>query len=398
MWGGLLEATPCIFLPMVAVVPFLALLLTANPAAAQASKTFAQVAREADAARSSDQGQRAIDLYREGLKLRPAWSEGWWGLGTLLYDQDRFPEAEAAFQRFVATTSKPAPAYAFLGLCEYETKDYGQSLHHFRAWASHGWAGTSELIDVAMFHFGLLLARDGRFIEALYLLTTEVQRRGRSPALAEAMGLASLRMRSLPGDYPAEQREIVWLAGNSAVYAALPPNDFARADEFALRLLARYEKTANVHYYVGTLRGFEGKKEEAEKEFRRELELSPQHVGALLELARIDVEADRLPEGEEFAKRAVDLEPKNPETHHIFGRILLATDRVEEGAKELEAAKQLAPDGATIRSHLAMAYFRLGRKEEAKTEMAAFSELKAKEGVMVPPAEKIKPAKRPGQE
>src|SRR5437588_139353 len=156
MWGGLSEATPCIFLPMVAVVPFLALLLTANPAAAQASKTFAQVAREADASRSSDQGQRAIDLYREGLKLRPAWSEGW--------------------------------------------------------------AGTSELIDVAMFHFGLLLARDGRFIEALYLLTTEVQRRGRSPALAEAMGLASLRMRSLPGDYPAEQREIVWLAGNSAVY------------------------------------------------------------------------------------------------------------------------------------------------------------------------------------
>ncbi len=66
--------------------------------------------------------------------------------------------------------------------------------------------------------------------------------------------------------------------------------------------------------------------------------------------------------------------------------------------KELEAAKQLAPDGATIRSHLAMAYFRLGRKEEAKAEMTAFSELKAKEGVMVPPAERITPEKRPGPE
>src|SRR5437899_985805 len=118
MWGGLDEATPCIFLPMVAVVAFLALLVTANPTTAQSSRSFEQVAREADVARTFDQGQRAIDLYQEGLKIRPSWSEGWWDLGSLLYDEDRFPEAETAFRRFVAATRKPAPAYAFLGLCE----------------------------------------------------------------------------------------------------------------------------------------------------------------------------------------------------------------------------------------------------------------------------------------
>ena len=378
---------------MAAVVPFLALLLAATSATAQANRTFEQVRREADAARSSDQGQRAVDLYQEALKLRPGWSEGWWDLGSLFYDQDRFPQAEAAFRRYVASTRKPGPAYAFLGLCEYETRDYEQALRHFRSWANHGWAGTPELTDVALFHFALLLTREGRFVEALYLLTTEVQRRGRNPALTDAMGLASLRMKNLPEDYPPEDREIVWLAGNSALYAALPPNDLARADEYAQRLLARYERTPNVHYYVGTLRGFEGKKEDAEKEFRRELELSPQHVGALIELARMDVEADRLAEGEEFAKQAVEVDPKNPETHHILGRLLLATDHVRESVKELETAKQLAPDAATIRSHLAMAYFRLGRKDEAKAEMAAFSELKSKEGVMAPAAEKLRSVK-----
>jgi tetratricopeptide (TPR) repeat protein len=398
LWGGLGEATPCIFLPMVAVVSFLALLLTANPATTQGSRTFDQIAREADAARTSDQGQRAIDLYQEGLKLRPSWSEGWWDLGSLFYDQDRFPEAEAAFRHFDAITRKPGPAFAFLGLCEYETQDYEQSLRHFRSWAASGWAGTPELTDVALFHFALLLTRDGRFIEALYLLTTEVQRRGRSPALAEAMGLASLRMKSLPHEYPAQQREMVWLAGNSALYAALPPNDFARADEFANRLIAHYDQTENVHYYVGTLRGFEGKKEDAEKEFRRELEISPQNVAAMLELARIDLEADHLPEAEEFAKRSVDLEPRNPETHHVLGRVLLASNQTENSVRELEAAKRLAPDGATIRGHLAMAYFRVGRKAEAQAEMAAFSELKAKEGVFAPPAEKIKAVKQAGRE
>jgi len=394
LWGGLVEATPCIFLPMVAAVSFLALLLTANPTTAQASRTFDQIAHEADAARASDQGQRAVDLYQEGLKLRPSWSEGWWDLGSLLYDQDRFSEAQAAFRHFAANTRKPGPAYAFLGLCEYETRDYEQALRHFRLWASNGWTGTPELTDVALFHFALLLTRDGRFIEALYLLTTEVQRRGRSPALAEAMGLASLRMKNLPEEYPAKMRELIWLVGNSALYAALPPNDFARADEFANRLLAHYDQTANVHYYAGTLRGFEGKKEDAEKEFRLELDISQQNVAAMLELARIDLEADHLPEAEDLARRSVDLESKNPETHHVLGRVLLASNRTEESAKELETAKRLAPDGATIRSHLAMAYFRLGRKTEAQAEMAAFSELKAKEGVFVPPAEKMKAMKQ----
>ena len=384
---------------MVAVVALLALLLAANPVAAkpettQAGRTFEQVRREADAARSSDQGQHAIDLHEEALRLRPNWSEGWWDLGSLFYDEDRFPEATTAFQRFIAITRKPGPAYAFLALCEYETRSYDQSLHHFRAWASSGWAGTPELTDVALFHFALLLTRQGRFIEALYLLTTEVQRRGRSPALAEAMGLASLQMKYLPEDYPPEQREMVWLAGNSALYAALPPNDFARADEYADRLSARYDLAANVHYYIGTLRNFEGKKEEAEKEFRRELELYPQDVGALLGVARIDLEADKPGEAEELAKRATELEPKNPETHHVLGRVLMATDRLKESASELEAAKNLAPDGATIRSHLAMVYLRLGRKTEAKAEMAAFSELKAKEGVLVSPAEKLRSLKQ----
>jgi tetratricopeptide (TPR) repeat protein len=382
---------------MVAVPPFLALLLLASPAAtANPTRSFEEVARQADAARAADHVQEAIDLYREGVRLRPGWSEGWWEIGSLFYDQDRFLEAETAFRSFVAKTAKPGPGYAFLGLCEYETQDYDRSLQHFRMWAGKGWGGTSELIDVAVFHFALLLTREGRFVEALYLLATEVQRRGRAPALAEAMGLPSLRMKNLPEDYPPEQREMVWLAGNSALYAALPPNDFERADEYAHRLLLHYDQAPNVHYYLGTLLGFEGKNSESEKEFRRELALSPHHVAALLEVARIDLVADRLPEALEFSKRAAELEPKNPDAHHVLGRVLLATDHVQESVKELETAKQLAPDGATIRSHLAMAYFRMGRKDEAKAEMAAFTVLKTKEGVFVPPAEKTKLGKQPG--
>jgi hypothetical protein len=59
-----------------------------------------------------------------------------------LYEQDRFSEAEAPFQRFIALSPKPAPGYAFLALCEYETKDYTAALHHLESWSKAGSPGT----------------------------------------------------------------------------------------------------------------------------------------------------------------------------------------------------------------------------------------------------------------
>src|SRR2546421_391051 len=118
---------------MSAVFPILlVLLITSQPYSG--IRSFDEIAKEADAARMADRVNDAIKLYGSAVRLHPLWEEGWWSLGSLLYDQDRFREAETAFRHFVAITRKPGPAYAFLGLCQYETKNYDQSLKHFRAW------------------------------------------------------------------------------------------------------------------------------------------------------------------------------------------------------------------------------------------------------------------------
>src|SRR5512143_4098735 len=93
---------------------------------------FESIAKQADLARSQDRVQDAIRLYREGTRLRPSWSEGWWYLGSLLYDQDRFSEADAAFQRLLTSPSHRGPAFAFRGLCEYETGKYDRAVVQFR--------------------------------------------------------------------------------------------------------------------------------------------------------------------------------------------------------------------------------------------------------------------------
>ena len=350
---------------------------------------FETIASQAEAARVQDRVQDAILLYRQGTSLRPSWYDGWWYLGSLLYDQDRFSEADAAFQHLLGSPSHRGPTLAFLGLCEYESGKYDEAVKKFRAWAGAGWAGTRELGNVAIFHFALLLTREGKFVESLYLLATEAEIGGDRPELAEAMGLASLRMRNLPENYPPDQRERVWLAGKAALYAERSPKDFERADEFAARLVARYPAQQEVHYFRATLYGFEGKKVEAEHEYRDELKLSPNHAPSLIALATIDLEKGEVGEAGSLAQQAADADPKNAESHHLLGRIFLSKGDLRASVSELETAKRLAPASAGTRSHLAMVYTRLGRTKDAKAESAAFLVLKNKEEIMAPPKEKL---------
>ncbi len=358
-------------------------------AAAPVPARFETIAKQADLARSENRIQDAIRLYREGTHLRPVWTDGWWYLGSLLYDQDRFSEATVAFQHLLASSVHRGPAHAFLGLCEYETGNYDAALAHFRAWADAGWSGTPQLRDVAVFHFALLLTREGKFVESLYLLATVAPRLGDVPEISEAMGLASLRMRDLPGHYPPVQRERIWLAGKAALYAAQSHADFERADEFAARLEARYPTQPEVHFVRGTIYGFEGKKAEAEHEYREELKISPNHVFALVGLAAIDLEKAEVDEAGTLARQAAAADPKNAEAHHLLGRVFLANGDLRASASELETAKRLAPGSPGVRSHLAMVYTKLGRTKEAKAESAAFLALKDKEEVMASPKEKL---------
>jgi tetratricopeptide (TPR) repeat protein len=369
----------------------LVLLTTLSSAvpAASVPTSFETLVHQADVARSENRVPDAIRLYREGTHLRPSWTEGWWYLGSTLYDQDRFLEATTAFQRLLATTAHRGPAHAFLGLCEYETGKYDDALAQFRAWAGAGWPGTPQLRDVAVFHFALLLARDGKFVESLYLIAPLAPRLGDNPELAEAMGLASLRMRDLPGNYPPDRRERVWLAGKAALYAAQSLADFERADEFAARLESRYPAQPEVHFFRATLYGFEGKKEEAEREYREELKISSNHVPSLVALAAIELERAEVAEAGDLARQAVVADPKNAEAHHLLGRVFLANGDLRASASELETAKQLAPDSPVVRSHLAMVYAKVGRTQEAKAESDAFLALKKKEGVMASPQEKL---------
>src|ERR1017187_8758540 len=113
----------------------LAAILTAIPAVAQkppepANPEFDRLAKAATGARIENRSEQAIGFYRQALALRATWTEGWWFLGELLYDDNQYAEARDSLRRLIALDRNSGPGFALLSLCEFETKEYDKSLNH----------------------------------------------------------------------------------------------------------------------------------------------------------------------------------------------------------------------------------------------------------------------------
>ena len=350
------------------VLPLLVLLI---------QQSFAQTGREAEQARAAGRVQDAVRLYAEGVRAKPSWVEGWWSLGTLLYDQDRFPEAEAALTRFIALKPEGGPALALLGLCEYETRNYERSMAHLQAWAGHGSPGTKELSAVANIRGALLLTRERRFEQALDLLRREARAGNNSSVLVEGLGLASLRMPNLPEDYAPGRRELVWLAGRSALQAAL--GNFERAERESKRLLLHYRTGAGRALLSRLHPARNEQRRSARAQFEEELRISPGHAPAMLQLAIRELGQQKPAKAASLAKRAAAIEPASALAHRVLGQALLELKRFPESVRSLESARKLAPEDPRVLIALAKAYAALGRDRDANREQEALSRIKQAE-------------------
>src|SRR6266849_2940318 len=85
-------ATISCMLPSGPALVLLAILGAAPAAAQDSASAFQSLAKQADAARDAHQLDKAIDLYKRAVKMKPAWQEGWWNLGSIAYDLDHFDQ------------------------------------------------------------------------------------------------------------------------------------------------------------------------------------------------------------------------------------------------------------------------------------------------------------------
>ena len=102
--------------------------------------TFTEAVEKAAAARDG-RPEEALRWYREAVRLRPAWDEGWWWIGALSYERGDHEESARAFGRFVELKPDAGPGWALLGLSEFERGRYDAALAHLTRGSRSGrWA------------------------------------------------------------------------------------------------------------------------------------------------------------------------------------------------------------------------------------------------------------------
>jgi tetratricopeptide (TPR) repeat protein len=339
---------------------------------AAAESEFDRFVKLADEARLSERLDEAISLYGQALKIKPKWPEGWWYIGAIFYQKDVYPPARDAFQNLVALDPERGPAWAMLGLCEFQTGEFQRAAISLERARSLGVRDHSELAVVVRYHTALLYIRFEYFENAYETLTEFTGVGNESAKVIEAFGLALLRLPFLPNEIPPPQREKILIAGRAGYSMAARRMEDARA-AFEM-LLAQYPNDPNIHYPFGVYM-LSQDADLAMKEFKRELEISPSHFPAMVQMAFEYLKRDQFEEALPLAEKAVQLAPKLFAARNVLGRVLLELGQIDRAVKELEAGVKLAPSSPEMHFALARAYTRAGKKEEAAREREIFKKL-----------------------
>lgn len=345
-----------------------------------AAQDFDALAAGADEAREQGRLVDAVGAYRSALEVRPDWAEGWWYLGTILYELDRFAEGIEAFDRLVRLVPAHGPARALKGLCEFREGRYDASLANLTEARILGISGQGALVSVVRYHLALLLTRVGRFEDALEILEEYAKQNVRTMSVIESFGLAALRMQVLPSEAPPQRREAILMAGRAAYEFAR--ENFPTSESLYQQLISRYPEDAAAHYAFGfslsTIRGRQGAgRDEPIALFKKAVELDPRHLAAHLQLAFEHLAVGKYGEARQYAARALELDPGSFAAHFALGQSLLEVDppELDLSIRSLEEASRLAPDVASVRFVLSRAYQRAGRTEDAARQREEFRRL-----------------------
>ena len=359
----------------VAAAALIVLAFGVQPSTGQESQArdVERLSAQAEQARLANRAEDAIALYRKALAARPDWAEGWWHLGTLLYDRDAFEAAAVAFGRATSLNPNVGTAWVMLGLCEFRLGRDGEALIHIQQGRRLGTSPDPQFRHVMLYHEGLLLLGKSEFERAQETLGLLSADGVESEDLTIALGGAVLRIR--PSDLrqgESSERELIRRAGRAESLAARKKFDEAFSEY--QRLAADFPNVRNVYYALGRYFVARSQPEQALTAYRREMANSPDHVPARLGIAAILAETDpaaALP----YAEEAIKLNPRIPLGHYLLGSLLLHTDQTDRAIAELETAEESVKDDPAVYYALGRAYARAGRTQDAARARETFKRL-----------------------
>jgi len=123
---------------------------------------------------------------------------------------------------------------------------------------------------------------------------------------------------------------------------------------------------ANYHFILGKVYYFDGKYDDAEREFREAVRLNPFVTDIRVELAVILLKTGKIAEAKEALRQVADTEEYAPQLHAILGKIYYASKEYDNAVKEFEKSIQENPDDADVYLDLGTVYAEINEYVKAR--------------------------------
>ncbi len=353
-----------------------------------------------------EQFDKARDYYQRALKLNPTFLPARKNLGTVLWFLGNKLESEREFQRVVKSAPKDPVPHLYLGLAQYERKNFVNARSHFGSAGDLAFRNPEVLPAVLETYLatkdtavpakllGLLkqaerpdpqlvlrvasvLATYGKYAEAIeslqkiagssdakpevYLLLAEAYDKNGEPQKAYEAYARSIRVA------PRSEESYVGLAAFASAH---------KNDEFALRIvtqgLEHVPGSPRLLLLKGVYAALLGKAEEARQSLLEAGEADPKSSMPHLALGVSQLERGNYDEAAGQFRRAAEISPDDFRAEYLYATALRRSGNPAHREKiiaSFERAARLKPDDPRPHASLGQAYFEGGRLKEAAAEL-----------------------------
>jgi len=333
---------------------------------------FRALAAKAAAARDAEHLDEAAALYRKALRINPRWAEGWWTIGAIDYEADRYAEAALEFEKVVALKPQHGTARAMLGFSQFRLGEDSEAMKNIGAAEAMGVADDDQLRRVMFYDEGVLLQRAGHFEAARSALGALCQRGEADQDAMMALGMVALWSTEAHPPTDAQAADVTMRVGRGACFGARKDFEAGRR-EFDI-VAARAPRFPKFHLAYGRFLEDAGDSAGAIRQYKLEIDDNPGSILARFCIGAAEYKVDSAA-GVPYAEEAVRLAPEQPYAHYLLGLLSLDTGEFSRAIAELEVARKAFPNEARIELALGSAYAHVGRTEDAARARAEFQRL-----------------------
>ncbi|MCU1269318.1 MAG: hypothetical protein JWN74_612 [Acidobacteriaceae bacterium] len=307
----------------------------------------------------------AITEFRKVTELEPNFTEGFIALGQTYMEQRDFAAAVAPLKHALKLDASLLPAHQLLGYALLSQGYAAEAIPHLERVHEVGALGIAQL-------------QAGNLPEALANLREALQKQPNDPDLLYYFGRASGLLSKQSIDtllmtYPDSARGHQSMGENYFVLRQLP-----EAEKEYRKALELRPQTPNIHLELGQVYAMGSRWPQAEEQFRAEVKLQPGSAEAAFRLGDALLQQGKVQEARRELRRSDQLMPNMPETLYEFGKASALDGDAAAAEKAWLDLLGIEKDGAlAAQAHFGLAgiYRNQGNTVEADKQMKAFREV-----------------------